>query len=74
MLPWSSHEDSDYDEKGEYAIVSAELDGKMIWFTTGSRVIVKQLRRIKEDDNFPIGATIIKRKSEDSKREYYTLS
>jgi len=59
---------------GEYAIIDAKLGTTRVKFLVGSGVIIQQLIRVKEDNNLPIRATIQKRHSETSKRDYYTLS
>jgi len=59
---------------GEFCCIDGELNGKRIQFLVGSQVVISQLDRAKQDNNLPISATITKRHSEKTKRDYYTLS
>ncbi len=66
---------------GQFAIVDAtilpapnEEEGKRVQFSEGSDVIMRQLKAIKEDNNFPIKAVIEERTSEKSKLTYRTLT
>lgn len=59
---------------GEFAVIEAELDDQAINFPVGSGVVIHQLKRAKEDNNLPMKATITHRRSEKSKRNYFTLS
>lgn len=58
---------------GEFLVVSAEIDSKMIQFPTGSSVIMPKLKKAKEEKKFPIKATIVEKKGEKTKRKYYDL-
>ncbi len=71
---------------GEFAIVDATVlpvpgeaidvtgKGKRVQFAEGSEVIMRQLKKIKEDNNFPIETKIEERVGEKSKMTYRTLS
>jgi len=59
---------------GEFAIIEAEMEGQAINFGIGSDVVIHQLKRAKEDNNLPLRATITSKRSEKSKRNYFTLS
>lgn len=59
---------------GDFVVIDAELSKKRIQFLVGSQVVISQLDKIKTDNNFPISATITKRHSDKTQRDYYTLS
>jgi len=55
-------------------IVDVTEQGKRVQFAEGSEVIMRQLKKIKEDNNFPIMTKIEERVGEKSKMTYRTLS
>lgn len=59
---------------GDFVVVQAKLDEKMVNFPVGSVVILDQLKKAKQDNNLPLQTTIIERISEKSKRKYFSLS
>ena len=59
---------------GTFAVCQAKLENELITFPIGSEIVLNQLRKIKEDKNFPILVKIEKRQSEKTKRSYYTLA
>jgi len=67
---------------GEFAIVDATIlplpnstaTGQRVQFAEGSEVVMRQLKMVKEDKNFPIKTKIEERTSEKSKLTYRTLS
>ncbi len=67
---------------GEFAIIDATIVpaptstevGKRVQFPEGSHVIMRQLKAIKEDKNFPIKTKIEERTGEKSKMNYKTLA
>jgi hypothetical protein len=60
ILPSSFHE-------GEFAVVQAELDGNIVTFPTSSKVLIGQLKGIK--NKLPVKARIIKPEG----KKYYTF-
>jgi len=58
---------------GTYLIVLAEEAEEDITFPIGSRVVVSQLKKIKEMEELPVETKIIEQKSKDG-RMYQTLS
>ena len=64
---------------GEFAVVDALIidetgTEKRVQFLDGSKVIIEQLEKVKEDKNFPIKTKIEERTSEKSNLTYRTLS
>jgi len=66
---------------GEFAVIDATLvpaeegiAGKRVQFLEGSNVVMRQLKTVREDKNFPIKTKIEERKSEKSKMTYRILS
>ena len=68
---------------GEFVVIDATIvpepdevgtPGKRVQFLEGSKVVMRQLGMIKEDNNFPIKTKIEERISEKTKLNYRTLS
>lgn len=60
-------------EKGSYIGVNATLDGKQINFSI-SGIAENQIRIAKTDKRLPIITTIIKKRSKETEKDYYSLS
>jgi len=58
---------------GTYLIVLAEFEGEDITFPIGSKVVVSQLKKVKEMNELPIETKVTEQKSKDG-RMYQTLS
>ena len=68
---------------GEFVVIDATIvpaptelgtPGKRVQFLEGSKVVMRQLGMVKEDNNFPIKTKIEERVSEKTKLHYRTLS
>lgn len=57
---------------GAFIVVLAELDGKMIQFATGSKVIMPKIKKAKIDNKLPLIAKITEKLSE-KKRKYFDI-
>lgn len=60
-------------EFGEFIIVLAELNKNKIQFALGSTVVIPKLKKAKTEGKLPLIATILEKKSEKTKRRYFSI-
>jgi hypothetical protein len=63
---------SAFEEGTEFAVVQAEMNKRLVTFACGSKVLIEQLKKIKNANALPIKVTIVREKSK-SGRSYYTM-
>lgn len=62
-------------DSGEFYVILARVDGSTedVSFSCGSKIVMKQVKKLKETNKLPALASFIKRKGQESGQSYMTL-